>query len=394
MSFTTDEVMAVLRQDFYAFIEQSFYELNPETPFLRNWHIQLIAAKLEACRRGEIKRLIINVPPRSVKSLCTSVAFVAWLLGHNPSEQIVCVSYSQELSNKHAMDCRTVMLAPWYLTLFPTRLSSERQAVPEFKTTRQGVRLSTSVGGVMTGRGADFIIIDDPLKPEEAFSDLQRQNVNDWFDHTLISRLNDKQNGCIIVITQRLHEDDLVGHLLGQGGWTLLRLPAIAEEDEEHLIETPYGQQRFVRRANEALHPEREPLETLESIKFIQGEYNFAGQYQQQPAPLGGGMVKKEWFLTYTPTELPPKFEMVFQSWDTANKPSELSDHSVCVTIGVKDRHLYILGRTCYGLEIDPRYIDTTIRRWQTFTGQDAILAASGRSFSDIEKEVTNGQGR
>jgi hypothetical protein len=322
------------------------------------------------------------------------VAFVAWLLGHNPSEQIVCVSYSQELSNKHAMDCRTVMLAPWYLTLFPTRLSSERQAVPEFKTTRQGVRLSTSVGGVMTGRGADFIIIDDPLKPEEAFSDLQRQNVNDWFDHTLISRLNDKQNGCIIVITQRLHEDDLVGHLLGQGGWTLLRLPAIAEEDEEHLIETPYGQQRFVRRANEALHPEREPLETLESIKFIQGEYNFAGQYQQQPAPLGGGMVKKEWFLTYTPTELPPKFEMVFQSWDTANKPSELSDHSVCVTIGVKDRHLYILGRTCYGLEIDPRYIDTTIRRWQTFTGQDAILAASGRSFSDIEKEVTNGQGR
>jgi predicted phage terminase large subunit-like protein len=388
MSFTTDEVMAVLRQDFYAFIEQSFYELNPETPFLRNWHIQLIAAKLEACRRGEIKRLIINVPPRSLKSLCTSVAFVAWLLGHNPSEQIVCVSYSQELSNKHAMDCRTVMLAPWYLTLFPTRLSSERQAVPEFKTTRQGVRLSTSVGGVMTGRGADFIIIDDPLKPEEAFSDLQRQNVNDWFDHTLISRLNDKQNGCIIVITQRLHEDDLVGHLLGQGGWTLLRLPATAEEDEEHVIDTPYGQQRFVRLAGEALHPEREPLETLENIKLIQGEYNFAGQYQQQPAPLGGGMVKKEWFLTYTPTELPPKFEMVFQSWDTANKPSELSDHSACTTFGVKGKHLYLLNvlRKRMGYPDLKR----AVREQAQMFGPKIILIEDKASGTQLIQELTN----
>jgi hypothetical protein len=145
---------------------------------------------------------------------------------------------------------------------------------------------------VLTGRGADFIIIDDPLKPEEALSETQRQAVNEWYDHTLYSRLNDKQTGCIIIIMQRLHEDDLVGHVLEQEDWEHLRLPAIAEEDEIHIIESRY-QTRTVR-AGEALHPEREPLAILELIRRTLGEYNFAGQYQQLPSPLGGGMVKAE----------------------------------------------------------------------------------------------------
>lgn len=127
-------------------------------------------------------------------------------------------------------------------------------------TTKQGFRLSTSVGGVLTGRGADIIIIDDPLKPDEALSDTQRKFVNDWYQHTLCSRLNDKRRGCIIPIMQRLHEDDLVGHVLGKEHWEVLRFPAIAEEDETHVIETPYGTRTFKRRAGEALHSEREPL--------------------------------------------------------------------------------------------------------------------------------------
>src|SRR5438270_592991 len=113
--------------------------------------------------------------------------------------------------------------------------------MPEFDTTAQGCRLATSVGGVLTGRGADFIIIDDPLKPEEALSDSQRKAVNDWYDHTLFSRLNDKRTGCIILIMQRLHEDDLVGHVMSQGGWTVLRFPAIADEDEFHEFQTAFG---------------------------------------------------------------------------------------------------------------------------------------------------------
>jgi predicted phage terminase large subunit-like protein len=344
MKLTTNEYHALLRQDLYAFIEKAFYELNTATAFQRNWHIGLIAAELEACRRGETKRLIINIPPRSLKSICASVAFPAWLLGHESSSQIICASYAQDLANKHAMDCRALLSSKWYQNLFPTRLAGHRQAVQEFMTTQQGFRLATSVGGVLTGRGADFIIIDDPLKPDEALSETQRKAVNDWYDHTLYSRLNDKRKGCIILIMQRLHEDDLVGHILGQESWKLVRLPAIAEEDEIHLIQTPYGQKRFTRRAGEALHPDREPFEILQRLREAQGEYNFAGQYQQAPAPLGGGMVKVEWFKIYTAADLPSKFELTFQSWDTANKPTELSDYSVLTTWGVKDKHLYLLN--------------------------------------------------
>jgi predicted phage terminase large subunit-like protein len=343
MQITADECHALLRQNLYGFIEKTFNELNPATKFLRNWHIEVMADALEACRRGVVNRLIINIPPRSLKSICASVAFPAWLLGHKPSTQIICASYAQDLANKHAIDSRAIISSQWYQSLFPTRLSSHRQAIQEFVTTQQGFRLATSVGGVLTGRGADFILIDDPLKPEEALSEAQRNAANTWYDGSLYSRLNDKQRGCIIIIMQRLHEDDLVGHVLGKGSWKLIRLPAIAEEDEVHLIQTPYGQKRFTRRAGEALHPDREPLELLQRVRETQGEYNFSGQYQQAPAPLGGGLVKVEWFKIYTSADLPSKFELIFQSWDTANKPSELSDYSVCTTWGVKEKRLFLL---------------------------------------------------
>jgi predicted phage terminase large subunit-like protein len=343
MKLTTNEYHALLRRDLYTFIARTFYELNPETEFKPNWHIEVIADELEKCARGETTRLIINVPPRSLKSQSASVAFPAWLLGQKPSAQIICASYGQDLANKHAMDCRAVLSSAFYRSIFPTRLSPQRQAVQEFMTTQKGVRLATSVGGVLTGRGADFIIIDDPLKPDEALSETQRNAANDWYDHTLYSRLNDKTTGCIILIMQRLHEDDLVGHVMSQGNWKVLRFPAIAEEDETYAIETTLGPQRFRRRVGEALHPDRESLEILQDIRETQGEYNFAGQYQQAPAPLGGGIVKAGWFKTYKQSELPSKFETVVQSWDTANKATELSDFSVCTTWGLNNRNIYLL---------------------------------------------------
>jgi len=340
---TRNEYKALLRSDFTSFVEHSFYELNHQTQYLFNWHIAVIADALEECRTGKLKRLIINVPPRSLKSHMASIAFPAFLLGQNPSAQIICASYAQDLADKLAGDCRSVMMSGWYQELFAvTRLSSRRPALNEYSTTQKGFRLSTSVGGILTGRGADFIVIDDPLKPEEALSESQRNSVNDWFDHTLISRLNNKSEGCIILIMQRLHEDDLVGHVVSQGGWRLLKFPAIAEQDESHVVHTPYGNMRFGRREGEALHPEREPLEVLALIREIQGEYNFAGQYQQTPSPLGGGMIKAHWFKTYTPEDLPKEFELVVQSWDTANKSTELSDYSVCTTWGKFKERLYL----------------------------------------------------
>jgi predicted phage terminase large subunit-like protein len=343
MTINPHEYQALCRQDFYTFMHRAFGELNPKVQFSHNWHNELIAAKLEACRLGKITRLIINVPPRSLKSHAAAVCFPAFLLGHNPSAQIICASYGQDLASKHSLDCRTLISSNWYQSLFPARLAPQKQSVQEFLTTRKGFRLATSVGGVLTGRGADFIIIDDPLKPDEALSESQRKAVNEWFDHTLYSRLNNKQTGCIIIIMQRLHEDDLVGHVLEQEHWEHVRLPAIAEEDETHVIAGRYRTRVVRRKAGEALHPEREPLELLKHLRRTIGEYNFAGQYQQLPSPLGGGLVKAEWFRHYIPGAQPAKFDMIIQSWDTANKCTELSDYSVCTTWGRKNKWLYLL---------------------------------------------------
>ncbi len=340
---TLAEYRALLRADFASFIHRAFVELCPRDAFLPNWHIEVLASRLESVRKGEIRRLIVNMPPRSLKSLAASVALPAWWLGHNPSAQILCASYGQELASKLSRDCRALMTSRFYKPLFATRLSPQKSAMDEFETMAHGFRLATSVGGVLTGRGADAIIIDDPLKPEEALSRAARERANAWFDNTLYSRLNDKRNGAIVIIMQRLHEDDLVGHVLKQEDWEVVSFPAIAEKDEHFAYRTVKGEACAARRAGEALHPAREPLEALARVRKALGEYNFAGQYQQAPAPCGGGMIKREWFRSYEPGEARGPFDRIVQSWDTANKASELADYSVCTTWGVKGKTFYLL---------------------------------------------------
>lgn len=293
MSYTLSgaEKAALLRQDLSSFIYQCFIELNPATPYLHNWHIDLIASRLADVLEGKTTRLIINVPPRSLKSVIASVSFVAWALGHHPSLQLICASYGQDLADKLALDCRRIMQSEWYQRLFGVQLVGGRPSVADFRTTASGGRFATSVGGVLTGRGGDIIIIDDPLKPDGAMSDAERQSANDWFDHTVMSRLNDKRTGAIVIIMQRLHLDDLVGHVLEQGDWEVLSLPAIAEAEQRFVIKSILGERKVVRNAGDLLHPQREPLDVLEKVRATLGEYNFAGQYQQSPAPRGGGIV-------------------------------------------------------------------------------------------------------
>jgi hypothetical protein len=299
------EYQSALRADFYSFMVRCFSELNSGSPFLPSPHIEVIAAKLQAVRDERIRRLIINIPPRHLKSLAASIALPAWLLGHDPFKAIISVTYGQELSDKFARDCRAIMMADWYQGIFPTRLTSPRSPLQELVTTQGGFRLATSVGGVLTGRGADLIIIDDPLKPSDALSESRRLAVNEWFDGTLYSRLNDKTKGVIVIIMQRLHEDDLVGHVLKQEGWEVVSFPAIAEIDEERIVETPFGRRTFVRRTGEALHPERESLETLRQIRTTIGEYNFAGQYQQTPGPLAGAWSRRLGSVAIAPRSAP-----------------------------------------------------------------------------------------
>src|SRR5215469_10975926 len=380
------EYYALLRQDFEAFTARCFHDLNPQTQFSQNWHIELIAAKLMAVRQGKIRRLIINLPPRSLKSLLASVAFPAWCLGHDHSAQLLCVSYAQDLADKLARDCRSIMTSQWYRRVFQTRLAPHRQAVQEFITTDRGYRIACSNGGALTGRGADMIIIDDPLKPEEALSEAQRNATNEWYDHTLYSRLNDKRHGAIVIIMQRLHEDDLVGHVLAQEQWEVLSFPAIAEADEEHEIQTIWGPRCFTRRPGEALHPEREPLPVLDNIRRTIGEYNFAGQYQQSPAPLGGGLVKLEGFKRYRDSERPERFDRIVQSWDTANKATELSDFSVCTTWGVKAKDLFLLG--VFRRRLDYPALKRAVREQQDLFNATEVLIEDKASGTQLIQEL------
>jgi predicted phage terminase large subunit-like protein len=340
----------VLRHDLSAFIHRSFLELNAQTPFLSNWHIQVLAAKLEEVRRGSCKRLIANVPPRHLKSHAISIAFPAWVLGHDPAKQILSVTYAQDFSDNLARKSRTLMTSPFYEGLFDTRLSKGREAVSDFETTDGGTRFSTSVGGVLTGRGADIIIIDDPLKADDALT-ARRRSVNEWFDNTVRSRLNSQEKGAIIIVMQRLHADDLVAHVQQHESWDVLSFPAIAEQDEAYDFLTPYGRRRIHRSTGEILQPALLSPTTLESQRRGMTEYNFVAQYLQDPQPPSGIIVKREWLKYYGPGDLPKQFDQIFQSWDTANKDTELSNFSVCTTWGLKDRRLFLLDVYRHKLE-------------------------------------------
>jgi len=333
----------ILRNDFHAFIHRSFLELNYGPTFLPNWHLELLAAKLEDVRLGRTRRLIINLPPRYLKTLAATVAFPAWLLGHDPSAKLLCLGYAQDVSDKFARECKMLMMSPFYRALFETRLAEDRIANSDFATTAGGERFATSTGGVITSRGADYIIIDDPTKADDALSDVKRKSISEIYDNTIRSRLNYREKGAIVLVMQRLHTDDLVAHVQKSEEWELLSLPAIATEDERYVLRTPYGRRIIKRKLGEALQPSLESVATLENMRRGMSDYNFSAQFQQNPTPREGNRVKRAWFKYYNPGEQPTKFDWVVQSWDTANKATELNDYSVCTTWGIYKRQFYLL---------------------------------------------------
>lgn len=332
---------AALRQVLASFIQKTFGTVAPGETFLPNWHIDAIAWHLEKCSRGEINRLIITLPPRNLKSICASVAYPAWALGHDPTQKIICVSYSHDLAVKHARDSRAVMESPWYRDLFPgTRFDRRKNTETEMVTTRKGMRYATSVGGTLTGRGGNMLIVDDPIKPDDVMSEAERNRVKHFYDGVLYSRLNNKNEDAIILIMQRLHVDDLVGHVLEKEDWVHLDIPAIAEEERSYEI----GRDRvYDRRAGEVLHEARENREVLDVIKRQMGSYIFEAQYQQRPAPFGGNLVKREWLQTYMAPQSRSEYDRIVQSWDPASTVGATSDYSVCITFGVKNNTADIL---------------------------------------------------
>ena len=335
-------VSAMYRTDFVSFIGKCFHLVKPGEEFQMNYHIKAIGYQLERVRRGEIRRLIINVPPRSLKSMVCSVAWPAYILGHDPSKNIIVGSYNTDLAIKLGNGCRAVMSSNVYQSIFPwTKISRAKNSEFEFTTTRQGSRLATSIHGTVTGRGGDILIIDDPLKPIDALSDKRRERVNHLFKNTLRSRLDDQQKGAVVIVMQRLHPEDLVGMVLRESdAWTVLSLSAIAERPERVQI----GPGRYhLRQVGDPLHAERAPASELERLRVDVGPEIFAAHYQQAPIRPGGGMIKRDWIPRYERLPAPGPSTRILQSWDTASMQGEQNDWSVCTTWMIHEKKYYLV---------------------------------------------------
>lgn len=385
------QLRAVLRSDFMSFARKCFTELNPGVEWKANWHLDAIAFQLTECLAGRQRRLVINIAPRHLKSFMVSVAFVAWSLGHNPSLKFICASYAQELAREHGRQCFKIVTSEWYRKLFQgTRIDDRRRSPESFGTTAGGYRYATSVGGALTGFGADIILVDDPMKPEDATSEAQARTVKNWYDGTLSTRLNDPSTGVIILIMHRLHVDDLTAHVLEKGAWTTLSLPVIAQAD----MEIPVGPDEVhVYREGELLHPDRLGHEGLKEIKATAGTYNFSAQYLQQPTPLEGSMVRWGWFRFYDGEPARTARDQVIISWDTASKAAELRSYSVGTVwlsrnLG-QGREYYLLHVIRSRLEYPDlrREVIATFRHWRP----SAVLIedkASGQSLiQDLRRE-------
>ena len=331
----------ILRSDLASFTAKAFETVEPGKRYLPNWHIRAITWKLEKVMRGETRRLLITMPPRSLKSICTSVAFPAFALGHDPTKRILCISYADRLVSKHARECRTVMASPWYGRVFPrTRLSKAKNTELEFETTRHGSRFSTTVQGPLTGFGGSLIILDDPQKSDDTGSATRRASVLDWFRNTLVSRQDNKREDAIVVVMQRLHVDDMAGYLIGRGGWEHLNLPAIATADED--IEIGDGLVHH-RRAGDFLHPAREGEKELAEVRTDMGSFHFAAQYQQEPVPEEGNLIRWDWFERYSQPPAAERGSRIVQSWDLAVRGGSQNNYTVCITARVHGNTIHIL---------------------------------------------------
>lgn len=296
------------------------------TEFTINWHHKLIAQKLEAVERGEIKRLIITMPPRHSKSVQATQAFTAWYLGRNPGGRIITASYGQELASDFGSKTRDLVASQEYRAIFPELvLKEDTQSKNKWATEQNGHYISVGVGGALTGRGANILIIDDPVKNrEEAESQIYREKVWNWYTSTAFTRL--EPDGAVIVIMTRWHMDDLAGRLIRQGGWDVLHLPALATQDEKY------------RKQGEALWRDRYNEEKLAEIKATVGTYDWSALYQGNPILSETQEFKESMFRKIDPEEM-RKIELANNleytiTVDLAISEKEKADRTAITVVG------------------------------------------------------------
>src|SRR5919199_90610 len=352
-----------LRRSLPRFVRSAWPLLEPATPFREGWHLDALCEALEAVARGELRRLIINVPPRHMKSLAAAVFFPCWLWLSRPEARLLYASYSQALSIRDSLKCRRLIEADGTAgegTLIERLgyrglllllgedwgLTGDQRAKARFENSRTGYRLATSVGGTATGEGGDLLVIDDPHKADEVESDARRAAVLDWHDATMATRLNDPRRGAEVVIMQRLHERDLTGHLLEQGGFEHLCLPA--EYEPGHPARWPRDPRT---EPGEPHWPEQFGPEELGRLKRALGSYRAAGQLQQRPAPAEGAILRRAWWRYFDPGADLPDFDELLQSWDMAFAASDGSDYVVGQVWGRFGADRYLLYQVRERLE-------------------------------------------
>ena len=331
------------------FVRQAWHVIEPSALFVPGFHIDAIIDHLEAVTRGDIRNLLINVPPRHMKSLLVSVFWPAWEWIRWPERRWLYSSYGSHLSIRDSVKCRRLIESPWYQGRWGHifSLTGDQNAKMRFDYNRSVYRLSTSVGGSVTGEGGDRIVCDDPHKVDEVHSDAVRKAALDWWDIAMSTRVNDPKTSAKVVVMQRCHQRDLSGHLLEQGGWEHLCLPA-EYEGPGRITSIGFVDPRTEH--GQLLWEVRFGTKEIEDLKRSLGSYAAAGQLQQRPSPAEGGLLKRHWFRFWQPpgANLPPipvrlpdgterlvvaeeigKVEEQAQSWDCAFKDLETSDYVV-----------------------------------------------------------------
>lgn len=377
----TIELDAICRNSFDAFAQRVFKVVEPGTKYEWNWHMGCIAEFLEAVDRGEMQRLVINMPPRTLKSYLVAEAFPAWILGRRPYEKFIVGGYGSGLAKQRAQRCRAIMRDPLYQQMFPdTLISPHQDEKHHYHTTMHGQYYATGISGSVTGVGANYVILDDPLKPDEAPSDTIRNNTNENIRNTFFSRFNDPRTGKFIMVMQRVHEDDPTGNLARDHGYTVLKLPAEAHTSVHIKLDHPLkGQLNWKMDEGELLFPPRLTKAFLEEKRADLNEYNYAGQYLQSPVPLGGGEFRSEWIQYYPAGSIKPATMNIVILVDPSGgeelnkRRKKRSDWTAMMVVGLApDNNYYLLDIVRDRLNPTDR-IDTLFmlhRKWNELSGK------------------------
>lgn len=375
-----DPYLAKLCQaDFLTFARTAYETLNPADAFDENWHQEALAFLLYEMHAGVSLRAIVSMPPRTLKSFYISVAWTGYLLGQDPTTKIMVLSYAEPLARQLSDQTRRLMQSSFYRQVFPgTELV--KQTSSELTTRQGGARYASSMMGSVKGMGASWLIIDDPISATDVNSEVQRKFSNETFATTVTTRLNDPRTDRIIVVQQRLHEDDLSGVLLAKGGWRHLKLQARATEDAE--IPIGPGKMHHVR-AGDYLHPVRLTPLILAGLERDMGAINYAAQYQQEPVPASGNSIQRSW-LRYYPPPPPLAGGAIIQSWDTATKTDPNHDFSVCLTFVKKD-NLHYLHDVWRGRVNFPDLRKKAIEHWHQYGAQTILIEDQGAGSSLIQ---------